>query len=996
MDMKRILFFSMLMAMAISVSYASDFNAVSTSGHTLYYNIIDATAHTVSVTYPGSSSSLWTGYTKPTGNIVIPSSVSNGGISYSVVAIGDRAFFNCDSITGITFPNTIQSIGNYSFSACYSMSSVTIPNSVKRIGEECFATGYLSSMNVPNSVEWMGAYAFGNINQYSGYSWDDNLSDGVVYLGKIAYIYKGVVPTNTSITLALDTKGIAGKAFSQQSNITSISLPSSLLSIGEKAFYGCGGIQSVTIPTSVKKIGYMAFEQCGALTTVNYNATDAVPFGDTYSSSMYFRLFIGCDNFTTLNFGSSVQVIPEGLFRNCTHIYGQIVLPASTRKIGNYAFNGCTGITSVTIPANVDTIENAPFYGCTSLSTVYFNATNCRSNYYSSPFMGCTSLSSIVIGSGVQTIPDYLCYNLTSLNGTLSLPNNLQKIGSYAFSGCTGINGSLTIPNNVRRICTYAFRDCTGITAVTLGTNLDTLETGAFSGTSSISSITYKATNCTNEQANWMFTGNAITSLSINSNVQSIPDCFIGTCPNLTTVNFPSGISRIGVNNFYNCGLTGTLTLPSSITEIGYGSFTLCSGLSGIQCNASTPPTVPPMYGTSYIFTNCWNIPLYVPCSSVSAYQNAPGWSNFTNISGIGGCSYTVTLSVNNSAMGSVSGGGTYTQGATATISATPNNGYHFDHWSDGNTQNPRTITVTQDVSLTAYFVQDEVQTYTVTVFSNNTTMGTVTGGGTYEQGTTVQISAIPNNGYHFDHWSDGNTQNPRNITVNSNITLTAYFVQNTQYYTVTLSSNDYTMGTVTGGGTYEQGTTVQISAIPNNGYHFDHWSDGNTQNPRNITVNSNITLTAYFVQNTHYYTVTLSSNDYSMGTVTGGGQYEQGTTATCAAVPYNGYHFVQWSDNNTQNPRSIIVNNNISLTAYFAANTGIEDVDNSGIIVYAKDNQIHIDEAIGEKISVYSIDGRTIASLPRATEHVTIPVVAGIYIVKIGDHPARKVVMIR
>ena len=132
------------------------------------------------------------------------------------------------------------------------------------------------------------------------------------------------------------------------------------------------------------------------------------------------------------------------------------------------------------------------------------------------------------------------------------------------------------------------------------------------------------------------------------------------------------------------------------------------------------------------------------------------------------------------------------------------------------------------------------------------------------------------------------------------------------------------------------------------------------------------------------------------MGTVTGGGQYEQGTTATCAAVPYNGYHFVRWSDNNTQNPRSIIVNSSITLTAYFAANTGIEDIDNSDIIVYANEDQIHIDEAIGEKVSVYSIDGRTIASLPRATEHVTIPVVAGVYIVKIGNHPAHKVVVIR
>ena len=98
-------------------------------------------------------------------------------------------------------------------------------------------------------------------------------------------------------------------------------------------------------------------------------------------------------------------------------------------------------------------------------------------------------------------------------------------------------------------------------------------------------------------------------------------------------------------------------------------------------------------------------------------------------------------------------------------------------------------------------------------------------------------------------------------------------------------------MGTVSGGGTYTQGATATISASANSGYHFDHWSDGNTQNPRTITINGNITLTAYFVANTQYHTVTLSSNDYSRGIVTEGGQYEHGSTATCAAVPYIGCH---------------------------------------------------------------------------------------------------------
>ena len=698
-NMKKTFALSILMIIAIGVSYASDFNTVSSSGHTLYYNIIDATAHTVAVTYPGATSGSWGGYTKPSGSVTIPSTVTNGGVAYSVVAIDDLAFYDCSGITYVSIPNTIKTIGIGSFSGCS-----------------------LSYVQVPNSVERIGSGAFGSVNGSYSMTWANSLPDGVVYLGKIAYEYKGTMPPNTVITFNSDTKGIAGEAFSGQTNLRTINLPASLLTIESESFKNCGGLQTITIPASVKYIGHSAFKNCGALLTVTYNAVNVADINVLGYAPAY-AVFAGCDNFTTLNIGNSVQVIPANIFNNCTHISGPVNLPSSIRKIGENAFYGCTGITSVTIPANVDTIEHGSFNGCTSIYTVHYNATNCRSNY-ATPFYGCTSLSSIVFGTGVQTIPDYLCYNLTSLVGTLNLPNNIQKIGSYAFSGCSGYNGSLIIPDNVRRICAYAFSNCTGITALTLGINLDTLETGAFSGTSAITSITYKATNCTNGLTNWMFSGNAITSLYINSNVQSIPDYLIGTCPNLTTVTFPSNISRIGMNNFHNCGLTGTLTLPSSITEIGYGAFALCSGVSEIQCNASMPPTVPPMYGISFIFANCWNVPLYVPCSSVTAYQNAPGWSNFTNISGMGGCNYTVTLSVNNSSMGSVSGGGTYTQGTTVTISATANNGYHFDHWSDGNTQNPRSLTVTGDISLTAYFVStqgiEDVDENTVVVYVDN------------------------------------------------------------------------------------------------------------------------------------------------------------------------------------------------------------------------------------------------------------------------------------
>lgn len=96
---------------------------------------------------------------------------------------------------------------------------------------------------------------------------------------------------------------------------------------------------------------------------------------------------------------------------------------------------------------------------------------------------------------------------------------------------------------------------------------------------------------------------------------------------------------------------------------------------------------------------------------------------------GIGGCNHTISLSVNNPDRGTVSGGGTFGDGTTITITAIANSGFCFDHWSDGNTQNPRTITVSEDISLTAYFVQD-IPTYNVTVSSCNTNMGYVSGGG--------------------------------------------------------------------------------------------------------------------------------------------------------------------------------------------------------------------------------------------------------------------------
>ena len=103
------------------------------------------------------------------------------------------------------------------------------------------------------------------------------------------------------------------------------------------------------------------------------------------------------------------------------------------------------------------------------------------------------------------------------------------------------------------------------------------------------------------------------------------------------------------------------------------------------------------------------------------------------------------------------------------------NEGYYFQKWSDGNTSNPRTVTVTGNATYTALFAENTVVTYILTVVSD-TEQGTVSGGGIYVAGTTATIQAFPNEGFLFDKWSDNNTQNPRQITVNGDMTLAAFF----------------------------------------------------------------------------------------------------------------------------------------------------------------------------------------------------------------------------
>ena len=280
-----------------------------------------------------------------------------------------------------------------------------------------------------------------------------------------------------------------------------------------------------------------------------------------------------------------------------------------------------------------------------------------------------------------------------------------------------------------------------------------------------------------------------------------------------------------------------SVTIPECVTHIGGSVFDGCTSLTSVTSLAENPPVC----GNDAFLYSYYGSTLYVPYGCKAAYEAAKEWGKFDVIDD---GTRTVTAEPNDADMGTVSGGDTYTFGAEATLTAIPNPDYHFVKWHDGNTENPRTLTVTQDITFTAIFA---INTYTVTAEPNDADMGTVNGGDTYTFGAEATLTAIPNPDYHFVKWHDGNTENPRTLTVTQDTTFTAEFAIN--IYTVTLSVNDETMGAVSGGDTYTFGAEATLTAIPNPGYYFVRWDDGNTANPRILTVTEDITLTAIFAK---------------------------------------------------------------------------------------------------------------------------------------------------
>lgn len=358
-----------------------------------------------------------------TGEVVVPDTVENNGVTYEVISVGFASFLGCDDITEVTIPSSVTTINSYAFCGCSSLKKAWVPNSVTSMGEAVFAEcSALNDVRLSASLTELPDYTFQDcdsiksVGVYSGNTYttsDVQLPNTMTTIGKGAFWCCNKQPENQygqpeadeyvdtenyglkNVVLPSNIKTIEDQAFFNCKYLTQIYLPDGLTSIGTYAF-AMSGLTSIDFPDSVISIGYGAFESCGSLESV---------------------------------------AMPTGTNDNLEQIGGE-------RLFGDRVFSGCTALKKV------------------DLSDTYITIIS------SDAFSGCISLEEIVIPNTVTVICGsafHNCYSLTEIN----LPNNLESIGIYAFHKCKGLT-QITIPAKVSYIGCGAFEDCTNLKDVTV------------------------------------------------------------------------------------------------------------------------------------------------------------------------------------------------------------------------------------------------------------------------------------------------------------------------------------------------------------------------------------------------------------------------------------------------------------------------------------------------------------------------------------------------
>lgn len=335
---------------------------------------------------PATKTAELTEYFGSATEVVIPESVTYGGVSYSVVSLGDWAFEYSSNLESVIFPSTLTHIGNSCFVSCKSLKSIEIPSSVIKIETCCFSgCTDLESITVDknntvyDSRDNCNAIIETSTNTLLHSCKATVIPQTVRSLGESCFDSS----TFTSIVIPSSVTSLGDWAFGYSSNLESIVLPSTLTSIGEGCFWFCEKLSSIEIPSSVTSLGKDCFGLCSSLSNIKLPST---------ITSLSDGCFAWCSSLSTIEIPTSVTYFGDMCFAECSALEA-IDIPSSVTRLGDLCFAACSALETIKIPSSVTELGEYCFQACKALKTAKIpSSVNSIGNYC---FKECTSLETM-------------------------------------------------------------------------------------------------------------------------------------------------------------------------------------------------------------------------------------------------------------------------------------------------------------------------------------------------------------------------------------------------------------------------------------------------------------------------------------------------------------------------------------------------------------------------------------------------------------------------